>query len=195
MSRSQVSSWIVEPDERGRAMLTGHELADDPASKALIRGLQVAVSRGLFALLAVLVALGAGTPVALASDVSLTKALKRYETRLTSDIAYLSSFAAPSKTAAPAALRALSKIRRDLTGAIRAANGQQASTSTGREARTLVLSGLHYATGAAGHAKASATAARSGAVFTAKHAARAEQTEIHKAIPLFERGGKLLHLF
>jgi hypothetical protein len=133
----------------------------------------------------------AAAPLAQASNASLEKALKPYETRLTTDISYLSNFSAPSKKAAPAALTKLSKINSDLSGATKAATGQQASTSSGRKGRTQVLSALHEATVATSDARACATAARSGKKSTAK----SEQSEINKAIPLFESGGELLHLF
>jgi len=58
-----------------------------------------------------------------------------------------------------------------------------------------VLSALHDATVAANDARASATAARSGIRSTAKRDAKKEQSEINKAIALFESGGRLLHLF
>jgi hypothetical protein len=146
-------------------------------------------------LLPVLVAVLAAAPFAQANDASLTKALKRYETRLTTDIGYLSSFAAPSKNGARAALSKLSKVRSDLGGATNAANGQQASTASGRKGRAQVLSALHDATVAASDARASATAARSGLRSTAKRDAKNELSEINKAIALFESGGRLLHLF
>ena len=58
-----------------------------------------------------------------------------------------------------------------------------------------MLSGLHDATLAASDARAAAAAARSGKRSTARRDAKEEQREINKAIPLFESGGKLLHLF
>jgi hypothetical protein len=134
-------------------------------------------------------------PLAQASDASLKHALKAYQARLTADIGYLASFSAPSKSAAPASLSKLSKIRGDLTGAAQAATGQQASTPSGRKGRTLVLSGLNDAIIAVGDARASATAARSGDRSTAKNDAKVELSEINKAIPLFESGGRMLHLF
>jgi hypothetical protein len=147
--------------------------------------------------LSVLVMLGllAGAPIAHASNASLTHALKPYETRLTTDIGYLSSFSAPSRTAASAALTKLSRVRRDLSSATGAASGQQASTNSGRKGRTLVLSAMHDATLAAGDAQASATAARAGRHGVARRDAQSEQTEISRAIPSFESGGRLLHLF
>jgi hypothetical protein len=167
---------------------------EDLGSKAFVRLLEVPMNRVVLPLLVSLAVLAAA-PFAQASDASLKKALKPYETRLTTDIGYLSNFSAPSKSAAPAALTKLSKIRSDLTGATKAATGQQASTSSGRKGRTQVLSALHDATVAAGDAQACATAARFGNKSTAKRDAKAEQGEINKAIPLFESGGKLLHLF
>ncbi len=148
-------------------------------------------------MLPLLVSLGvlAVAPVAQANDASLEHALKPYKARLTSDIGYLSSFSAPSKRAASGALSTLSKVRADLDGATRAANGQQASTSSGRRGRTEVLSAFHDATLAAGDAQASAKAAHAGHSSTAKRDAGEEQTEINSAIPLFESGGGLLHLF
>jgi hypothetical protein len=163
-------------------------------SKTFVRLLEVAMKRVALSIL-VLLGMLAAAPLAQASDASLTKALKRYETRLTTDIGYLSSFSAPSRKAAPAALHKLSNVSRDLTGATSAATGQQASTSSGRKGRTQVLSGLHDATLAASDARATAAAARSGKRSTARRDAKEEQREINKAIPLFESGGKLLHLF
>ena len=145
--------------------------------------------------LLVAVALVAVTPVAQASDQTLRRALQAYKTRLTADIAYLASFSAPTKSKASVALRRLSKVRSDLTGATRAANGQQASSGSGRRGRKLVLSGLQHALTAAGDARASATAARSGNRAAAKRDARHERGEINQAVPLFESGGRLLHLF
>jgi hypothetical protein len=163
-------------------------------SKAFIGLLVVAMKRSALPLLVLLAPL-VPAPLAQASDASLKQALKPYETRLTTDIGYLSGFSAPSRSAAPAALRKLSKAGSDLTGASEAATRQQASTSSGRKGRALVLSGLHDATVAAGDARACATAARSGNRSTAKRDANAEQSEINKAIASFESGGKLLHLF
>jgi hypothetical protein len=134
-------------------------------------------------------------PMARGSDASLEHALKAYKTKLTTDVAYLSSFSAPSKSRATATLRRLSKVAGDLAGATRAANGQQASTKSGRKGRKLVLEGLHDATLAVRDARASATAAKSGQRPTAKRDARSEQAKINNAIPMLEQGGKLLHLF
>jgi len=145
--------------------------------------------------LLVSVGLLAGVPLAQASDVTLEKAMKPYEKRLTTDISYLSSFSAPSKRAAPAMLTKLSRIHNDLAGATDAADSQQASTSTGRQGRSEVLSALHDASLATNDANACATAARSGKTSAAKRDAKAEQGEIDKAIPLFESGGRKLNLF
>jgi hypothetical protein len=167
---------------------------EDLGSRAVIRLLAVPMKR--FAL-ALLVSLGllAVAPLAHASDASLEHALKAYKTRLTADIAYLASFSAPSKSAAATALSRLPKLRGDLTGATQAATRQQGSTNSGRKGRTMVLSGLHDAIVATGDAGASAAAARSGNRATAKRDASREQAEINRAIPLFESGGMLLHLF
>jgi hypothetical protein len=134
-------------------------------------------------------------PLALASDASLKGALKPYEGRLTTDIGYLSSFSASSRSAADLRQLAQRGSRGDLFGATRAASHQQASSSSGRKGRTLVLSALADATVAAGDARASAIAARSGNRSAAKRYGREEQSGINKAIPLFESGSKLLHLF
>ncbi|MGP0036132.1 MAG: hypothetical protein ACLP4R_16395 [Solirubrobacteraceae bacterium] len=134
-------------------------------------------------------------PLAQASDATLQKAMRPYDKRLTTDISYLSNFSAPSKKAAPSTLSKLSTISSDLSGAIKAASGQQASTSSGRKGRTQILAALHYATAATNDAKACATAARVGKRSTAKRDAKTEQSQINKAIPLFESGGKLLKLF
>jgi hypothetical protein len=145
----------------------------------------------VFALLGLL----AAAPLAAASDVSLRTALKPYEARLTTDIGYLSSFSAPSRSAAPAVLSMLSKVRSALSGATLAASRQQGSSSSGRKGRAQVLSALGYATAAADEAGASANAARAGNRSAAKLDAKQEQSKITKAIPLFKSGGSLLHLF
>lgn len=147
-------------------------------------------------MLPLLVSLGvlAVAPLAQASDASLEHALKPYKARLTSDIGYLANFSAPSRRAASGALSTLSKVRADLNGATHAANGQQASSSSGRRGRSEVLSAFHDATVAAGDAQASAHAARAGHSSTARRDAGEEQTEINSAIPLFESGGGLLGL-
>jgi hypothetical protein len=173
---------------------TGHNVRTDLGSGGLIRLLEVTMKRVALPLV-VAVGLLAVAPLAHASDASLKRALRAYKARLTTDIGYLASFAAPNKGAAVGALRRLSTVRGDLTGATHAATLQQASTSSGRRARTLVLSGLHDAIAAVGDARASATAARSGNRSAAKRAARKARDETNKAIPLFESGGRLLHLF
>jgi hypothetical protein len=143
----------------------------------------------------VLVALAAAAPIAVASDASLEHALGAYKSRLTADIGYLASFSAPSRSGASAALSRLSKIQQDLSGARHAAGAQQGSSSAGRRGRTLVLSALGDAIAAAGHAQSSANAARSGKTSTARGEARSESGDINRAIPLFQQGGTLLHLF
>jgi hypothetical protein len=162
-------------------------------AKALIRavvplkriGLPLLVSLGLLVV----------PPLARGSDITFRRALRPYVTRLTADIGYLSSFSTPSKSAAGGVLQRLSKIRSDLTGATRAATRQRASTNSGRTGRVRVLSALHDATAAAGDASACATAARAGNRSAAKGDQTREQSEINKAIPLFESGGKLLRMF
>jgi hypothetical protein len=134
-------------------------------------------------------------PLVQASDRTVTHALKPYEARLTADVGYLASFSAPSKGAAAGALGRLSKVSKHLSGAKRAASGQMASSSSGRKGRTEVLQALNDALLATGDARASAEAARAGKRSTARRDAKAEQREINKAIPLFESGGKKLHLF
>ena len=148
---------------------------------------------GVLSLVAIGLLLGA--PLAQASDASLEHALKSYEKRLASDIGYLSSFSTPTRSGAPAALRTLSSVRADLTGATKAANSNQASTSSGRTGRAQVLSALHGAATAAIDAEHCATAARSGHRTQARRDATAEQRAINQAIVLFEAGGKRLHLF
>ncbi len=143
----------------------------------------------------VLLALVSTASVARASDSSLEHALSVYKGRLTADIGYLASFSAPNRSGAGGALSRLSRVESDLAGARQAATGQQGSSSSGRKGRALVLSGLGDALGAAGDARASATAARSGKSSTARSDARSETSEINRAIPLFQQGGTLLHLF
>ena len=143
----------------------------------------------------VMLAVLAGAPGAQASDASLQHALKAYEARLTSDIGYLASFAAPSRGAAGAALTKLSGVQRDLAAASRAASGQKGSSSTGRKGRSLVLSALGGASTAAGDAVAAASAVRAGRGGAVKGDVAAEQRAINRAIPQFEQGGRLLHLF
>jgi hypothetical protein len=130
-----------------------------------------------------------------ASDASLRRALKPYTTRLTRDIGYLSSFTVRSKKAVPGVIRRLTGIRRDLAGATRAATVNHASSKPGRRGRELVLLGLHDATVAAGKARASANAVRSGRRALATRDQRQERREINMAIRALEAGGKLLHLF
>jgi hypothetical protein len=130
-----------------------------------------------------------------ASDASVQRALKAYETRLAADIGYLSSFTAPTTRGAPAALRRLATVQTDLNGATTAANSHQASTRSGRTGRTEVLSALHHASLAATEAQRCGKATRAGHHADARRDAKAEQGEINEAIPLFEAGGKRLHLF
>jgi hypothetical protein len=140
------------------------------------------------------VGLAAASPVQ-ASDAGFRRALKPFETRLTAGIGYLSSFSAPRRGAAPAALARLARIQTDLAAATSAASRNPASTSAGRTGRSDVLSALRHARAAATDAQRSATAARAGRRATAARDARAEQREINASIPLFEKGGQLLHLF
>lgn len=144
-----------------------------------------------------LVAIGllVGAPPAQASDASLRRALRSYETRLAADIGYLSSFTMPTRSRAPAVLRRLSSVRTDLNGATGAAERNRASTGSGRVGRAQVLSALHYAITATIDAQLCASAARVGNRARARRDARAEQRAINQAIPLFEAGGKRLHLF
>lgn len=134
-------------------------------------------------------------PLAHANDAGIRRVMKPYKTRLTVDIAYLSNFSAPSRKAAPAALRKLSSIGIDLHGASRALARQTASSANGRRGRADVLSALRDALAAASDAHSSAAAARAGHVATARRDAKAEQRHIGQAIPKFEAGGRLLHLF
>ncbi|HWE32832.1 MAG TPA: hypothetical protein VG410_05055 [Solirubrobacteraceae bacterium] len=135
-------------------------------------------------------------PVAHASDTSLEKALKAYKHKLTTDIAYLSSFAAPSKSATASVSKKLSTIRADLKGAQSAAQNNQASSASGRKGRSEVLTGLGYALVAEGDAKAAASAAASGKKATAKSDAKKARAEIaNKAIAPLESGGMALGLF
>ena len=145
----------------------------------------------------VLAALGvlALAPLAQASDRSLERALGADKSRLTSDISYLASFSAPSRSSASGVLSRLSRIGSDLNGASRAASSQRASSSSGRHGQLLILTALSDAMFAESEAHASASAARSGSRSTASRDARAEQGEINRAIPDFESGGHLLHLF
>lgn len=134
-------------------------------------------------------------PLAQASDRSLERALKAYQSRLTADIGYLSSFSTPSRGSAGAVLSRLSKIGSDLSGASRAARAQRASSRSGSRGRSLVLSALSNASVAVGDARAAAYAARAGNRSTAARYTRAERSAINRAIPQFESGGHLLHLF
>lgn len=152
------------------------------------------MKRGLVAL-AVAVALLGLAPLASASDSSLRRALNGYKSRLTSDISYLAYFSAPSRSRTSSVLSRLSGVSSDLNGAIRAANGQRSSSRTGSRAKSLLLAAFGYALSATGYARASAYAARSGRGSSARSDARAEQGQINRAIPLFEQGGRLLHLF
>lgn len=134
-------------------------------------------------------------PLAQASDRSLEQALKAYQSRLTADIGYLSSFSTPTRRSAGAVLSRLSRIGSDLSGASRAARGQRASSRSGSRGKSLVLSALSNASVAVSDARAAAYAARSGNHSTASRYTRAEQSAINRAIPQFESGGHLLHLF
>lgn len=137
----------------------------------------------------------AAASVAQASDASLEHALAAYQSKLTTDIGYLASFATPSRATAAATLSRLSTAQRDLTAADKAASGQQASSATGRQGRTLILSALGEASAAAADGRAAASAARTGNSSAAKAAAARERGAIDAAIPDFEQGGKDLHLF
>jgi hypothetical protein len=147
--------------------------------------------------LAVALCLGLGmlVPAAQADDAGLQKALKAYESRLTTDIGYLAAFTKPSAGGVPTALHRLSKIAEDLSGATHAAKTHHASTTAGAKGRTEVLAALHDAMAATRDAEASAKAVRGGKPAKAKHEAKLERSAINKAIPLFESGGKKLHLF
>jgi len=121
--------------------------------------------------------------------------MKAYKSRLTTDISYLSNFAAPSRAAAAGVLTKLSKVSRDLTDARNTLKGQRASTSSVAKGRTEVLQALSDSLAASADARSSASAARSDKRATAARDAKAEKHEIGLAIPLFESGGKALHLF
>ena len=168
-------------------------LGNEVSAMALIRARMPTKRFALpvLVLLGVLVA----APLAWGSDGSFRRALRPYVGRLTADIGYLSNFSTPSKRAAIGALDRLSKVHNDLAGATQAATHQQASSTSGRTGRTQVLAGLREATTAASDARASAAAARSGNRSAAKRHQRQEQRDINKAIPQFESGGKLLHMF
>ncbi len=133
--------------------------------------------------------------LARASDASLKHALAGYQSRLTSDIGYLANFSAPSRGAAGGVLARLSGVQGDLSGASRAASGQQASSSAGRKGRALVLSALSAALTATADARSAAVAARAGNSSGARGDAGKERSAINQAIPRFEQGGTLLHLF
>jgi hypothetical protein len=156
--------------------------------------LEVSMKRAVLPLLLVLIGLLA-TPVALASDSSLEKALKPYKTKLTTDIAYLAGFKAPAKSKASAASKELGKIESTLNGAKKAAKSQQASSTKGRTGQADVIAGVTDALTATSQAKASAAAAKSGKASTAKADAKTEFKTVSKAIPLLETGGKDLGLF
>lgn len=140
-------------------------------------------------------ALLAAAPLARASDASIRRVMNPYKTKLTVDIAYLANFSAPSWKAAPGTLHKLAGIRTELTRASRALEHQKASTRNGRRGRTDVLNALHTALTATTDARNSATAARHRHSATARKDTKAEQRQIGKAIPEFETGGRLLHLF
>jgi hypothetical protein len=134
-------------------------------------------------------------PAATASDSSLVAALKPYKTKLTNDIAYLATFAAPSKSAASGVSTKLSKIEKDLKAVQRAAKNNQASSSKGTTGRSEVLAGVGDALTATTDANASAAAARAGKKATAKRDAKSARAEIAKAVPVLEAGGHALGLF
>jgi hypothetical protein len=145
--------------------------------------------------LLVLLGLLAVAPAGFASDQSLAKALKPYKSKLLVDVAYLGNFKAPSKSKAAAALKRLSTIKKDLTGAKNAAEGQQASTSKGTTGRTDVINGVTDMLTATSDAVNSAKAAKSGKTSAAKSDAKAEFKEVNKGIPPLEAGGTDLGLF
>jgi hypothetical protein len=135
-------------------------------------------------------------PFAHASDASLEMALKAYKHKLTTDIAYLSTFAAPSKRAAGGVSKRLSTISSDLKGARSAAQDNQASSAKGSKGRSEILAGLGYALVAEADAKAATSAAASGKMATAKSEAKKARAEIaNKAIGPLESGGMALGLF
>ena len=144
-----------------------------------------------FVLLAVL----AAPATASASDASLEHSLSGYQSKLTADIGFLASFSTPSRAGAGGVLARVSTVQSDLAGATRAASGQQASSGPGRQGRTLVLSALGEASTAASDARAAAADARAGNGSAARGAAGRERAAIAQAIPRFEQGGRLLHLF
>lgn len=145
-------------------------------------------------LVMVVVVLASSVP-AWASDSTLRNALKPYKMRLTADVAYLAVFKVPSKAKAGTVSVKLPKIEKDLLGATQAANANQASTKNGRKARAQVLAGLHDALAATDSARACVNAVKAGKAPAAKSDRKLEQSNINKAIPLLESGGKLLKLF
>jgi hypothetical protein len=153
------------------------------------------LTRSLVLLALLAAAAGSLAQVASANDASVKRAFKTYDKRLTKDIAYLANFKTPGKRSSGSVLSHVRKIRADLKGAENAQKGKKASTAGGRKGRQEVLAALHDAGTAAGSARTSAIAVRGGHHSAAKHDARQEQTAINKAIPLFESGGKKLHLF
>jgi hypothetical protein len=152
------------------------------------------IKRITISLLAVLGVLAPIAP-AQASDKTLEKALKPYKTKLTHDVAYLAGFKAPSKSKAASALKELSTIHGDLSGANKAAKDNQASSTNGKTGRADVLTGLKYALSGAADAEKSAKAAKSGKSSTAKSDAKSDIALIKKAIPPLEAGGSKLGLF
>jgi hypothetical protein len=134
-------------------------------------------------------------PVASASDSTLEHALKPYKTKLTTDIAYLATFSAPSKSAARGVSKQLLKVEKDLKAAQSAAKNNQASSAKVATGRTQVLTGLSDALIAVADANASVKAARAGKTTTAKNDAKSARSEITKAVPVLEAGGKALGLF
>jgi hypothetical protein len=130
-----------------------------------------------------------------ASDSSLEHALKPYKNKLTSDIAYLATFPAPSKSSASTVSKKLSTIEKDLKGAQSAAKNNQASSPKVATGRSEVLTGVSDALKATADATASAAAARAGKKSTAKNDAKSARAEISKAVPVLEAGGMALGLF
>ena len=145
--------------------------------------------------LVIVMGLAALAGPAWASDATLKNALKPYKTRLTADVAYLAAFKVPSSSAASGVQSKLSKISKDLQGATQAANANQASTKNGRKGRSQVLDGLHDAIAAADSARACVKAVKAGKASAAKSDRKLEQSNVNRAIPLLESGGKLLKLF
>ena len=146
---------------------------------------------------AVLAAFAAGVlpAAAPASDASLSQALGHYKKALTVDIAYLASFTAPSdKPSASAALKKLSRGQSDLRKVSAVLSSGSASTAAGRKAKTQIAQALKLSLQAIRQAKASARAAQAGESALAGSRAAAEGKVIGKAIALFTKGGKTLHL-